>query len=74
MQNDKIKMIKMKIYFVLLIFLMFSCSTEQTIERTPKLLKIGGLIKNSDEEISGCLLYTSPSPRDRPLSRMPSSA
>ena len=22
----------------------------------------------------GCLLYTSPSPRDRPLSRMPSSA
>ena len=57
MQNDKIKMIKMKIYFVLLIFLMFSCSTEQTIERTPKLLKIGGLIKNSDEEISGMDWY-----------------
>ena len=57
MQNDKIKMIKMKIYFVILIFLMFSCSTEQTIERTPKLLKIGGLIKNSDEEISGMDWY-----------------
>ena len=26
------------------------------------------------EEIKGCLLYTSPSPRDRSLSRMPSSA
>ena len=24
--------------------------------------------------LCGCLLYTSPSPRDRPLSRMPSSA
>ena len=27
-----------------------------------------------DEFNSDCLLYTSPSPRDRPLSRMPSSA
>ena len=26
------------------------------------------------EEGKSCLLYTSPSPRDRPLSRMPSSA
>ena len=25
-------------------------------------------------EVRDCLLYTSPSPRDRPLSRMPSSA
>ena len=25
-------------------------------------------------ELMGCLLYTSPSPRDRSLSRMPSSA
>ena len=30
---------------------------------------IGGSVKNSD-----CLLYTSPSPRDRTRSRMPSSA
>ena len=28
----------------------------------------------SMEKISGCLLYTSPSPRDRTRSRMPSSA
>ena len=27
-----------------------------------------------DEETMGCLLYTSPSPRDRTRSRMPSSA
>ena len=27
-----------------------------------------------DEPINGCLLYTSPSPRDRYISRMPSSA
>ena len=30
-------------------------------------------LTNSDETI-GCLLYTSPSPRDRTRSRMPSSA
>ena len=29
---------------------------------------------NEDSGLSNCLLYTSPSPRDRPLSRMPSSA
>ena len=28
----------------------------------------------SDEELSSCLLYTSPSPRDLSTSRMPSSA
>ena len=27
-----------------------------------------------DEQLKGCLLYTSPSPRDRQKSRMPSSA
>ena len=33
------------------------------------------LIKNENKkEVNICLLYTSPSPRDRPLSRMPSSA
>ena len=36
---------------------MFSCSTEQTVEITPTLLKIGGLMKNSDEEISGMDWY-----------------
>jgi hypothetical protein len=57
MQNDKTNMVKMKIFLLFLISLIFSCSTEQTIERTPKLLKIGGLIKNSDEEISGMDWY-----------------
>ena len=38
-----------------------------------------GLISNVvnvryDDSLNDCLLYTSPSPRDRPLSRMPSSA
>ena len=31
-------------------------------------------IEGKEEEISTCLLYTSPSPRDRTRSRMPSSA
>ena len=31
-------------------------------------------IRTSNVEISVCLLYTSPSPRDRTRSRMPSSA
>ena len=57
MRNDKIKMIKMKISLLFLIALMLSCSTEQTVERTPTLLKIGGPMKNSDEEISGMDWY-----------------
>ena len=44
---------------------------------------ISGAIEFDDENVDAtyfiaqyknCLLYTSPSPRDRPLSRMPSSA
>ena len=31
-------------------------------------------VRNGNENYSGCLLYTSPSPRDATLSRMPSSA
>ena len=31
-------------------------------------------VRNSSDLIYGCLLYTSPSPRDRTRSRMPSSA
>ena len=33
-----------------------------------------GSIKFNGKEVSDCLLYTSPSPRDRQKSRMPSSA
>ena len=32
------------------------------------------LLKALVEKVKGCLLYTSPSPRDRTRSRMPSSA
>ena len=34
----------------------------------------GELVKNTDHSTTGCLLYTSPSPRDMRRSRMPSSA
>ena len=35
---------------------------------------LAGPVFSSDDAKEGCLLYTSPSPRDRSLSRMPSSA
>ena len=39
------------------------------------LLSIGnGVTASINDEINACLLYTSPSPRDRTRSRMPSSA
>ena len=50
-------MIKIKISSLFLIALMFSCTTEKTVERVPKFLKIGGQIENSDEEISGMDWY-----------------
>ena len=31
-------------------------------------------LDNSEDNLNNCLLYTSPSPRDRTRSRMPSSA
>ena len=34
----------------------------------------GALVSQAAEEAQGCLLYTSPSPRDSGISRMPSSA
>ena len=34
----------------------------------------GSLLSTDEEQITNCLLYTSPSPRDRSVSRMPSSA
>ena len=45
--------------------------------QVPQVLDLVGLAKKRDNlpgELSGCLLYTSPSPRDGLLSRMPSSA
>ena len=37
-------------------------------------LYIGGIVWDLDRGIRACLLYTSPSPRDKRQSRMPSSA
>ena len=48
---------------------------EQTIDKEDKVLwfkPTGVVVDTSTAE--ACLLYTSPSPRDRSLSRMPSSA
>ena len=44
--------------------------------KVKKGLEVGtGITANSDGiDVTGCLLYTSPSPRDDELSRMPSSA
>ena len=49
-------------------------------EEKPLALQVGGSNKEELSEVAkiaedmGCLLYTSPSPRDRSSSRMPSSA
>ena len=42
----------------------------------PTVQKFGGeyLVRAGEYKVIDCLLYTSPSPRDIPLSRMPSSA
>ena len=44
-------------------------------ERIPlEIIQALAWIKRSCATVNGCLLYTSPSPRDRTRSRMPSSA
>ena len=45
------------------------------IEKSKNPTKINtSIVKNYMDQLSNCLLYTSPSPRDGLLSRMPSSA
>ena len=41
---------------------------------TPEKTAVTTLVKGDGDELADCLLYTSPSPRDRTRSRMPSSA
>ena len=43
-------------------------------ELAKKIERAGGKVHIFNEDLSFCLLYTSPSPRDATLSRMPSSA
>ena len=49
-----------------------SSTSNKTLELTTVAIQKGDLAKR--EEYNGCLLYTSPSPRDQRGSRMPSSA
>ena len=46
----------------------------QTVSSGLSMAKIGDIDSDGSDEIVTCLLYTSPSPRDATLSRMPSSA
>ena len=48
---------KLNILLLLALLIATSCSLEQTIEKTPIMLKIGGAMKNSNEEISGMDWY-----------------
>ena len=52
--------------------LLFQPNNEQIEDRLASLTKNGG--RGVAKEENSCLLYTSPSPRDATLSRMPSSA
>ena len=48
---------------------------DNAIDHASKVILSGGIIVYPTDTVYGfCLLYTSPSPRDRQKSRMPSSA
>ena len=47
---------------------------DSAAENGEKSAKRVNSLRNKIDEVLGCLLYTSPSPRDRQKSRMPSSA
>ena len=49
-------------------------SLKPPIQRARIMFKFKELIEKNSDELTNCLLYTSPSPRDGLLSRMPSSA
>ena len=57
--------------FILIILLIAGCSSELS-EESQRTINQGEMI--GIESDNNCLLYTSPSPRDRQKSRMPSSA
>ena len=64
-------------YFLIIIFFLLSINTNASIK---SIYVAGGCfwcVEEVYEKVEGvlsCLLYTSPSPRDATLSRMPSSA
>ena len=49
-------------------------SVEADYEHLKKFVQVWDVAAERQVQITGCLLYTSPSPRDATLSRMPSSA
>ena len=51
-----------------------TCDVKCSPEINPKHFKENTIRQDSFEQHRYCLLYTSPSPRDRTRSRMPSSA
>ena len=55
-------------------YLPFKKTLEESLMNTPISYSFETYKKNDGELNSTCLLYTSPSPRDRSISRMPSSA
>ena len=54
--------------------MMWQVKDIQSLRKKKKTSSRGGYSKEELEEYRICLLYTSPSPRDATLSRMPSSA
>ena len=54
--------------------ILISNSASPTVQSEANLKRLGFSEKLFDYCITSCLLYTSPSPRDRTRSRMPSSA
>ena len=52
----------------------FDCLKESIIEEASRMEKAENIQQNDSANTYHCLLYTSPSPRDYPGSRMPSSA
>ena len=51
-----------------------SDSSREWASQAYALLKQKQKLKKQEDQLKACLLYTSPSPRDATLSRMPSSA
>ena len=48
--------------------------TGDVVAAGPVLGKVRAMVDDNRQRLKDCLLYTSPSPRDRQKSRMPSSA
>ena len=73
---------------LILVILLFGCSSTEEVDQSIDLIVPSGNTNSDAEEAAGlpsaivkgnddiidCLLYTSPSPRDKRQSRMPSSA